>query len=53
MKLLLVILSIVWIASGTNIILYTNQARSFLRELSMDMNIGCGLLYRSLWDCFF
>jgi len=39
MKVLVIILSILWIALGTTMILYTNQSRSFLRELILGMNI--------------
>jgi hypothetical protein len=52
MRVLLLILSILWVALGTMIVLYSNQARSILREVVMGMNIrlwaflpfGVGLL---------
>jgi len=39
MRLFLLIFSVVWVALGAAIVLYTNQARSFLREFVLGMNI--------------
>ena len=44
MRVLLLILSVLWVALGTMIVLYSNQARSLLREVVMGMNIR-------LWAC--
>lgn len=39
MKIILIMLSILWIALGTAIVLYTSQSKSFLREFILGMNI--------------
>ena len=52
MRVLLLILSVLWVALGTMIVLYSNQTRSLLREVAMGTNIrlwavlpfGVGLL---------
>lgn len=39
MRVFLLIFSVVWIGLGAGIVLYTNQVKSFLRELVLGMNI--------------
>jgi hypothetical protein len=39
MRVLLFILSILWVALGATIVLYTNQARSFLRKFVLGINV--------------
>jgi hypothetical protein len=39
MRVFLLILSILWVALGATIVLYTNQARDLLRGLVLGMNI--------------
>ena len=39
MRVFLFILSILWVALGATIVLYTNQARDFLRGLVLGVNI--------------
>ena len=39
MRVFLLILSILWVALGATIVLYTNQARDLLRGLALGINI--------------
>jgi hypothetical protein len=39
MRVFLLILSILWVALGATIVLYTNQTRSLLREFVLGINI--------------
>lgn len=39
MRIFLIIFSLLWVALGVSIVLYTNQARSFLKELVLGVNI--------------
>lgn len=39
MRVFLLIVSVMWIGLGAGIVLYTNQARNFLREFVLGMNI--------------
>lgn len=37
MRVFLLVLSILWVAFGATIILYTNQTRSFMREFVLGI----------------